>query len=114
MGDQSPRLLHRHQNLRSVNHRLSGSSMALSRTHRELSTSNDWYQHSARLHRFSDLLRIVLLFGLELPQLCNGGTKRSLQVIANSPFYFFACVSAVILVIQREKDQIDQIDICLF
>lgn len=81
MGDQSTGHLHRHQNLRLGDHHGGRFLVALYGPHGELSISDGWHQYPARLHRFGDLFRIILLLGLELSQFRDGRTQRSLQVI---------------------------------
>jgi len=81
MGDQSAGHLHRHQDLRSDNHYGGRFLVALHGPHGELPISDGWHQYPARLHRSSNLFWTVLLLGLELSQLRDGGTQRSLQVI---------------------------------
>lgn len=81
MGDESAGHIHRHQDLRPVNHHGGWFMVALHGPHRELPASDGWHQYPTRLHSSGNLFRIVLLLGLELSQLCDGGTPRSLQVI---------------------------------
>lgn len=88
MGNQGTRYLHRHQDPRSDDHHGGWFLLALHGPHGELYISDGGYQRRARLHRTGDLLRIVFLLRLELPQFCDGRTQRALQVIANSCEFF--------------------------
>lgn len=84
MGYQGTGHLHRHQDLRPGDHHGGWILVALHGSHGELPASDGRHQYPARLHRPGDLLRTVLLFRLELPQLRNGGAQGSLQVITVS------------------------------
>lgn len=108
MGDQSPGHLHRHQDLRSDNHHGGWFLVALHGPYGELPVSYGWHQHPTRLHRSGNLFRTILLFGLELPQLRNGGTPRSLQVIFINVLIkhdLFTVPIAILSIYNKKRDQ---------
>lgn len=81
MGHQSTRYFYQHEDLCFGDYHDSWILVALYGSYGKLSATDGRNQHAAWLYCFGGVLGFILLFGLELSKLRDGGTKRPLQVI---------------------------------